>query len=49
MYNNLIIKFSSIMIDCIDQHELAKFYARLIDKVLLKAITSRFCSLVGGI
>ena len=31
MDSNLIIKLSSIMIDCIDQHELAKFYAKLID------------------
>jgi len=31
MDSNLVIKLSSIMIDCIDQHELAKFYAKLID------------------
>ena len=31
MDSNLVIKLSSIMIDCLDQHELAKFYAKLID------------------
>jgi len=30
MDNELEIKFSSVMIDCIEPHELAKFYAQLI-------------------